>query len=291
MSESRHRHDERTAPGRGGLPRVILAYPAGGRVEVYLHGAHVTSWTGADGEPLLFLSERSRFEPGAAIRGGIPVIFPQFADRGPLPKHGFARTMRWELAETEADLGGAATALLRLRDDESTRALWPHPFRAELFVALDEALTLTLRVENPGDTDFEFTTALHTYLRVGDVRRATVEGLRGVAYVDKVEDRTRKVEEADAVAITGETDRVYEGAPDRLVVRDPAAGRTLVVEKEGFPDAVVWNPWTELAHELPDLGDDEYLRMLCVESAAVATPVRLAPGGEWRGTVRLRVER
>lgn len=287
---SEQRRSDGTAVGEGGLPRVLLAYPSGGRAEVYLHGAHVTSWTDAEGRPLLFVSERSRWEPGAAIRGGIPVVFPQFADRGPLPKHGFARTRTWELAETDPDLGGAATALLRLRDDESTRALWPHSFRAELLVALDESLTLTLRVANTGDSGFDFTAALHTYLRVDDVRQARVEGLRGVPYVDKVDDGARKVEDRDAVTVTGETDRVYVGAPDRLRVRDAAAGRTVVVEKEGFPDAVVWNPWTELARELPDLGDEEYLRMLCVESGAVAEPVRLAPGEEWKGTLRLRHE-
>lgn len=272
-----------------GLPRVVLASPSGAGAEVYLQGAHVASWTDAAGTPLLFVSERSRWEPGAAIRGGIPVVFPQFADRGPLPKHGFARTARWERVETGAD-GGDAAALFRLTDDERTRALWPYPFRAELRVALDEGLTLTLRVANTGDAGFDFTAALHTYLRVGDVRRTTIEGLRGTEYVDKVDDRARKTEESGAVAITGETDRVYVGAPDRLRVRDRAAGRTVVVEKEGFPDAVVWNPWAELARELSDLGDEEYLSMLCVESAAVETPVRLAPGGEWSGTVRLRVE-
>jgi glucose-6-phosphate 1-epimerase len=265
------------------LPSLTLAHPSGARAEIYLQGAHVARWTDPAGEDLLFLSRESRFAPGVAIRGGVPVIFPQFADRGPLPKHGFARTAPWEVVEE-----GTVFALLRLVDTPETRALWPHPFRAELRVALDAALTLELRVANPGEAPAEFTCALHTYLRVGHVHRAAVEGLRGVAYLDKVVDGAERVEEREEVTVRGEVDRVYRDAPDRLVVRDGARGRTLVVEKEGFADTVVWNPGPEGARKLPDLGSEEYREMLCVEAAHAATPVRLEPGGEWRGVQRLR---
>ncbi|HEX7242360.1 MAG TPA: D-hexose-6-phosphate mutarotase [Longimicrobiaceae bacterium] len=274
---------------RDDLPTLDLAHSSGARARVHLQGAHVSSWTDAAGEELLFVSSRSRFEPGAPIRGGVPVIFPQFADQGPLPKHGFARTAAWELAEQGTDPDGSAFALLRLADTDETRALWPHPFRAELRVTLDGALTLALRVANTGDGTFAFTCALHTYFRVGDVREAAVEGLRGVRYLDKVEAGAERTEERDAVTVAGEVDRVYVGAPDRLLVRDGARARAVVLEKEGFADAVVWNPWTELARELPDMADDEYLEMLCVEAAVAVEPVHLAPGEEWTGTQRLGV--
>jgi glucose-6-phosphate 1-epimerase len=272
--------------------RVDLAHPSGARAAVYLQGAHVASWTDAAGTELLFVSGRSRYEPGAAVRGGIPVIFPQFADQGPLPKHGFARTAAWEHAESGTDPQGAAWALLRLADTEATRALWPHAFRAELRVSLDaDSLALALRVANTGDGTVAFTCALHTYFRVDDVRRAAVEGLRGVRYLDKLEAGAALAEERDAVGFAGETDRVYVAAPDRLRVRGAAGGRTVVLEKEGFRDAVVWNPWDEGARGLPDMADDEYLRMVCVEPAHAAEPVHLAPGEEWTGVQRLRVER
>ena len=37
-----------------------------------------------------------------AVRVGKPVLFPQFADRGPLKKHGFARDLPWQLVEQGA---------------------------------------------------------------------------------------------------------------------------------------------------------------------------------------------
>ena len=68
---------------------VVVTAADGARFEAYLHGAHVTSWCAAgDGSDRLFLSSAARFEDGLAIRGGIPVCFPQFADQGPLPMHG-----------------------------------------------------------------------------------------------------------------------------------------------------------------------------------------------------------
>lgn len=276
---------------RDDLPHTRLVHPSGARAVVYLQGAHVASWTDAAGIERLFVSEYARWEPGFAIRGGIPVIFPQFADQGPLPKHGFARTARWEEVEAGTGTEGAAFVRLRLADDEATRALWPHPFRAEVRVALGAAtLEVALCVENAGDGDMAFTCALHTYLRVDDVRRTTVEGLRGVRYLDKLESGAAHLEEREAVSFTGETDRVYVAAPDRLGIRDVAGGRAVTLEKEGFRDAVVWNPWEALARRLPDLGGEEYLRMLCVEPANAAAPVRLASGEAWTGTQRLRAE-
>ena len=276
---------------RDDFPRIDLAHPSGARAAVYLQGAHVASWTDAAGAERLFVSARSKYEAGAAVRGGIPVIFPQFADQGPLPKHGFARTAAWEHVESGTEPRGAAWALLRLSDTGATRALWPHAFRAELRVAVDaDSLALALRVANTGDGTMAFTCALHTYLRVDDVRGAAVEGLRGTRNLDKLRAGAAFTEERGAVEVAREVDRVYVAAPDRLRVRGAAGGRTLVLEKGGFPDAVVWNPWEEGARALPDMADDEYLRMLCVEPAAAAEPVHLAPGGEWTGTQRLRVE-
>ncbi|MEW5928557.1 MAG: D-hexose-6-phosphate mutarotase [Gemmatimonadota bacterium] len=275
----------------GDFPRIDLAHPSGARAAVYLQGAHVAGWTDPSGAELLFVGERSRYEPGAAIRGGVPVIFPQFADQGPLPKHGFARTAAWEHAGSGTDADGAAWALLRLADTEATRALWPHAFRAELRVALDAgSLAGAQRGANTGDGVMAFTCALHTYFRVDDVRRAAVEGLRGVRYLDKLRAGGAFTEAREAVDFAGETDRVYVAAPDRLRVRGAAGGRAVVVEKRGFRDAVVWNPWEEGARGLPDMADDEYLRMLCVEPANAAEPVHLAPGEEWTGSQRLRVE-
>jgi glucose-6-phosphate 1-epimerase len=269
--------------GEGELPRVVLT-SAGGRAEVYLHGAHVARWVDARGHDVLYLSPRSRFDAQSAIRGGIPVIFPQFADLGPLPKHGFARTAEWSLADASAD-GEGARAVLRLADSPATRAVWDHAFAAELVVELTAELTVTLRVQNTGDRPFAFTAALHKYFSVDDVRRIAIRGLAGVGYHDKVADRNA-VQTDDELRLTGETDRVFYGAPNVLRMGD--AGREIVVRKRGFPDAVVWNPWAEAAAKLADMGGDQWTRFVCVEAAHVGTPVRLGLGERWEAGETIR---
>jgi glucose-6-phosphate 1-epimerase len=54
----------------------------------------------------------------------------------------------------------------------------------------------------------------------------------------------------------------------------------------------VWNPWVEIAHSMADLGDEDYRRMLCVETTNAADDVvHLAPGGTWCLGAEYAVER
>ena len=275
--------------GAGGLPVIRLTHGSGSRAEVYEHGAHVTSWVPAEGDEVLFLSRAAEFAPGVSIRGGIPVIFPQFASMGPLEKHGFARTRRWSWLGAGEEDGGVRGALW-LRDDERSRALWPHAFEAELALTLGaRSLAVRLSVRNPGPEPLRFTAALHTYLRVGELAQTELRGLGGVRYRDAAEDNRRGVE-AEVLRFDGEIDRVYHGVDRPLLLRDPRLGRILRVEQAGFTDAVVWNPGPTAARELPDLEAAEQREMLCVEAAQVEVPVEVAGGAEWWGEQVLGVE-
>ena len=114
-----------------GNDAVELIAPDGARATVLLHGGHLLSWVPAGAQEQLYVSPKTSYAPGVAIRGGVPVIFPQFSATGPLQRHGFARNKQWQLvmAETGAD---DALAVLRLTDDADTRKLWPHAFELEL---------------------------------------------------------------------------------------------------------------------------------------------------------------
>jgi glucose-6-phosphate 1-epimerase len=273
--------------GAGNLPKVILVARDGARAEIFLHGAHLTSWIPAgEGGDRLFLSACSRFSAGAAIRGGIPVSFPQFATQGPLPNHGFARVTPWDLAQAGLADDGSAVAVLRVADSGATQLLWPHAFVLELAVRLSGPwLEVGLTVSNTGPTSFTFTAALHTYLAVADVASATVHGLEGALFRDKVLRRDDCRESETSLRVTGEIDRVYRIAPPDLEVRE--RGRSMAMRASGFPDTVIWNPGATGAGSLADLESGGEQRMLCVEAAAATTPVVLAAGATWRGSQRL----
>lgn len=271
--------------GHNNLPKILLTAPDGARTEIYLHGAHVTSWTPAGGERL-YLSPRAEFRPGAAIRGGAPVIFPQFAGIGPLPKHGFARSMVWRFTGAE-ESGEQAAAHFTLTADAATQRIWPHDFLAELTVAVGELqLALTLAITNRGAAPLHFTAALHTYLAVDDLAAASVTGLSGVRYADSAAGGAEAVDLAAAVQFGCEVDRIYFDAPTEVRL-NLGTGRTTVVRSAGFPDAVIWNPGAVKGEALTDLEPDGWRRFVCIEAAAVGRAVELAAGESWRGTQQL----
>ena len=273
--------------GVGGLPKIDLTAADGAHAEICVHGAHVTSWIPA-GERAnrLYVSASSPFAPGVAIRGGVPICFPQFADQGPLPMHGFARLTAWEVLRTGHLEGGAAQAALRLTDSAVTRELWPHPFAIMLTVtAGGPTLALELAVTNTGTTGFAFTTALHTYLRVADIGTTRVRGLEGVRYRDKVLKKEDVAGTATELLIDRPLDRVYHAIPAMIEVREP--DRSLAVRATGMTDTVVWNPGPACGAALPDLDPGGHARMLCVEAAVASRSLMLLPGETWHGTANV----
>lgn len=271
-------------------PRTVAARAAdGASVEVHRNGAHVTSWRPAPGtEERLFLSAHSSFDDGAAIRGGIPVIFPQFSLEGPLPRHGFARTSLWTLDDTH-HVDGDVVLSFSLTDSAATRAAWPAAFRASVLVRVGgRSLATTLAIENMGREAFHFAAALHTYLRVHDIAQTDIMGLCGSRYRVSSAPRALVADAEETLRVRGEVDRVYVGAPDHLTVREPQ--RQLLITTTNFPDVVIWNPGAERAAALPDMEPGGERRMLCVEAAAVQTPVTLDAGLRWAGTQTLTAQ-
>jgi len=244
---------------------------------VYDYGAHVWTWA-LDGEPVLWTSAGSFFEPGKALRGGVPICWPWFGPgrSGDLtPAHGYARISEWTL--TGLVEGPDATVLTyTLTPADAPDALPGEDWTVTYEVSIGDRLQLALTVANQGATPFSYETALHTYFRVGDVRQVVVGGLDGASYLDKVTGRPEV--QAGDVTITAETDRVYLRAGE-VVVTDPVLGRRLRISTEGAADTVVWNPWIAKAAAMPDFGDDEWPGMLCIEAGNVLeSAVTVMPG-------------
>jgi len=155
---------------------------------------------------------------------------------------------------------------------------------------IGRSLEMELEVTNRADASWTFEEALHTYLRVGDVREARIDGLDEVEYIDKTDSLKRKRQPAGGIRITGETDRIYVETRGTCTVHDPILGRTLTVEKENSGSTVVWNPWIAKARAMADFGDEEWPGMVCIETVNVgAGAIRLDPGQSHRMRAHLKI--
>lgn len=271
----------RFEPGAGGLPRLVVTTPLA-EAHVYLHGGHVTHFQPAGQAPVLFVSERSFFEKGKPIRGGVPVCFPWFGNRAGRPEspaHGFARTLEWEVESLSVDGEQTVLVVLRLGANDATRAHWPHEFVLRHHLVIGPQLVMMLEVENVSGEPFQFEAALHTYFAVSDAREVGITGLENAGYLDKADGLRAKAQGPEPLRFTAETDRTFENTRATCVLDDPRAARRIAVEKSGSATTVVWNPWIAKAAAMPDFGGDEWLRMACIETAnAGANVVTLGPG-------------
>ena len=277
----------------GGLVRAVVSSQAA-EAEIYLQGAHVARWTPRGQRPVLFLSSKSLFTPGKAIRGGVPVIFPWFGPRAegkPGPDHGFARITEWALEGTKLRNNGDVEITLALAPNGSAHTFGYDEFALRFRVTVGSDLQMELEVLNYGKAPFVYEEALHAYFAVGDVRQASVSGLEGTLYIDKTDGFKRKQLGSEALRIAKETDQVHLNTNTTSVIHDPAWNRRLIVEKSGSETTVIWNPWIDKAKGMSDMAPDEWQEMICVETANAAdNALRLAAGGSHKLTASIRLE-
>ena len=255
--------------GQGELPMIGIS-TMWSSAEVYLQGAHITSFRKHGQEPLTFMSQCSRFTEGQPIRGGIPVIFPWFGMREGMGNHGFARIKSWELKEFAPAPDGSVSVRFRLPDYPEASSF--PPFTADYVITVSDTLLLQLIVTNDAaEEPLVFENCFHTYFEVGDVTAISIHGLKGCSYLDKVANFARKTETNDGIRVASEMDRIYLDTSGSIEIRDPRLGRKILIEKQGANSTVLWNPWIARSQQMPDFANDEYQRMVCVETGNVSS--------------------
>ncbi|WP_406565107.1 D-hexose-6-phosphate mutarotase [Marinobacter vulgaris] len=257
------------------------------RARLFLQGAHLTSFAPRDESDWLWLSDTARFEPGHAIRGGIPVCWPWFGvpDRNPPEvrrriktdaSHGFARTALWTLEDVretaqEVEISLSLDANTDFADAWDGRALLLMTFN---FSA--DGCQAVLSTTSLGSAPIAFSQALHSYLPTADIHHTRIEGLDDCGYVDALQDWSYRTQRG-AVRFEGETDRIYEsGAP--LIITTPTGNRKLTAI--GSDSTVVWNPGADKAARLSDFPDEAWQSMLCVETANALGDYRVLNEGQ-----------
>lgn len=266
--------------GPAGLPLAEIRSPHADAT-VAVQGGHIARFQPQGAAPLLWVSRISSYAAGKAIRGGIPVCWPWFAQHPSdptLPFHGFVRARMWHVRGSAVLENEQVQLRLGLNDNEDTRAIWPHAFDLELVATIGPALRVDLNTRNTDNTPYTVGGALHTYFQVGDSSRVAIRGLEGTEYIDKVDGGARKRQDGP-VTFAGEVDRIYLDTTADCLIDDPALGRTVRVGKANSRTTVVWNPWIEKARAMSDAEDDDYRDFVCVETVNAQNDVfELQPG-------------
>lgn len=253
-------------------------------------GAQVLSYQRLGEPPLLWLSEQAIFKQGKSVRAGVPVCWPWFGNlkRNPAtvqamyrdedgPAHGLVRGRDWQLQGID-NSGDSVRVEFTLPESQGDLPGWPHNVELKLSIVMGEQLDITLSSYNLDNVPVTISQALHSYFAVSDVRDVQVEGVDGLGYIETLADWEQRTQHGD-LEFAGETDRIYLQAPAQLSIVDPGWNRRIRLSSSGSRSAVIWNPWTDRATELPDMADDGWQRMLCIETANVWDDVvTLAPG-------------
>lgn len=286
--------------------QTIVHSASGASAQVHEFGATAISYKTASGQECLFVSRDAKLDSTKAIRGGVPLVFPQFGQPMlDMPQHGFARNSLWSLIRRfdNADSAGLEFELdLKNVTDARGEGEWSltsgiHDCKLLYLVQVEpEKFTTTLTIVNTGSTTFSFQALLHTYYFVQnhgalDAAQCFVKGLEGYHVHDKIS-AEQYVNGTDPVVIQSLTDRVYtppaaittgevcveigvgQGHMIHLTARSEVADHTVPTS------CVVWNPHAEKAKEMGDFGDDQYVDMICVEPGMLNTEQNVLASGQ-----------
>ncbi len=268
--------------GKNNLPCIKVTSPLASAC-IYLHGAHVTHFQPVGEEPVLFMNSKSWFEDGKPIRGGVPVCFPWFGPHlvdDTKPAHGFVRLSQWDVQSVTQDAAGNIVITLFTESNDDTYDLWPFEFELRHIITIGKTLTMSLQTTNTDEKDMKITEALHTYFSVTDIHEVYVAGLEGRPYFDKVADVDTTAPNGP-LHFTGEFDSVFCDTKSTVMIVDKRKKREISIAKEGSDTTEVWNPWIRKSKELPDMADNEWSDMLCVETVnAGDNIVTIKPGAQ-----------
>ncbi|MBD1550253.1 D-hexose-6-phosphate mutarotase [Pseudomonas typographi] len=255
-------------------------------------GAQVLSYQREGEQPLIWLNDHATFTPGTPIRAGVPVCWPWFGNlgknpeavqamhqgEGSAPSHGLVRALPWQLDNLEH--AGTQTTLHLSLPQAAAGSLpgWPHKAELTLALTLGDDLAVQLTTRNLGEQPLAISQALHTYFAVSDVRQVNVAEVAGLNYIETLENWETRNQQGP-LEVAGETDRIYLDTPARLSIADSGWNRRVLIDTEGSHSTVIWNPWIERAMAFPDMADDGWQRMFCIEIANVlGDALSLAPG-------------
>ena len=239
--------------------------------KILLWGGNIVSYhPKSQQHDVFWLGENNKFDNIQAIRGGIPICWPRFAEEtlnNHFPRHGFARLSMWNLKNVAIDEHKIEAELFLIPDKKYNTEV-----SANLLFKITDKLECTLTTINHGNDEFCFSEALHAYFNVGNRDETIIKGLVGNMYKSSLDNKTYTLDKD--LQITSEFDASFFNHTHNVEIVDTIFNRRICIEKTGSKSTIVWNPNKDLA----EMKQGQYKNFVCVEPANQGECfVKLAP--------------
>lgn len=250
------------------------------RIDIQAHGAQIRKlepWS------IFYLSPLGR-QPDRCVRGGQPVLFPQFAESGPLKKHGFVRDLVWRICE---DTQSEEQHSVVYATEVSAKDFPEWPYEAALILSVEArpgCISQKLNIKNTGNATFSWTGGLHPYFLIGNYREASLDGLEGVRYFDRYAPGVQYIQSGPVVWNEAPCEKLFDRAPELKLW---TGTNCLTLQTEGFDQWMVWNPGLDGAKSITDLPDEDWNKFVCIEPVCVDRPVSLRQGEVFQGAFEI----
>jgi glucose-6-phosphate 1-epimerase len=218
------------------------------------------------------------------LRGGVPIIFPQFGSYGPLKKHGFARDLEWceVFSYTFASIEQSCYIL-----DINKHSTSNWPFDTKLFLTFElvknVSLEIKFKVVNCGDKSFTFTGGLHPYFAIKSRKDVIISGIHNIEFID-----TDPF--IDTFILDGNTplERLFLTKTEISLFN---GYRLLNLTVEGFDNWMIWNPGKSGSKNILDLPDEDWDKFICIEPLVCNKPVTLSPMQTFIGNLSIKISK
>jgi glucose-6-phosphate 1-epimerase len=223
---------------------------------------------------LLYLSPLSQIDTKQTLRGGIPILFPQFGNFGNLKKHGFVRDRNWKLLNEENNPNDLFVEYEYVIDKDHFLD-WKYSAKLNLKASvINNVFNITIQILNIGDSSFEFTGGLHPYFKIDSRSAIKINGLESTFFEDSFPEISFELSSdrvIERLYFTNNDIYFYNGSDN------------LVIKSKGFDSWMIWNPGKEGAKYINDLPNEDWNMFLCIEPIVQNVPVLLKPQEIFKG--------
>lgn len=208
------------------------------------------------GEKMFFLSKHAKLDNTIPIRGGIPLVFPNFGfSNNNLPKHGYLRNNKWNFVRSWSNEieAGITFEFTKIFDN------FNYEYNLKYEIILNEnSLKNNLSIHNNSKYPFTFDMLYHNYFKI-NLQDFKCNSFSNKKFYNQLNDKNEY--DYNLLKIDNEIDRIYDNINEVIFYSN--SNEIKLESNSNF--MVLWNPWIQKSKLLKDFGDEEFKNMVCFE--------------------------